>query len=346
MKAYQLVQWQKPPEFRDVPVPEPGPGQVLLKVAGAGACHSDLHLMEWAPGTLDVDLPFTLGHENAGWVEKVGAGVEGFRPGDPVLVYGPWGCGRCRACRVGMENYCENAATIRGMGGGLGRPGGMAPYLLVPSARWLVPIHGLDPRQAAPLSDAGLTPYHAVKRSLPLLAPGSTAVVIGAGGLGQMGIAFLRALSPARIVAIDTAPAKLAVARAVGADLALPPGDDAVKQIQDVTRGQGAEAVLDFVGAEATMKLGARVARKMGHLTVVGLAMGTFPFNFFALPYECAIAAPYWGSITELMEVVALAEAGTVKTRVELFPLEKAPDAYARLREGRIEGRAVITPNG
>ena len=152
MRAFQLIAWQTPPELREVSVPEPGPGQILLKVGGAGACHSDLHLMNRPAPKQPVRLPFTLGHENAGWVEKLGPGVTGFAPGDPVIVYGPWGCGSCKNCRMSMENYCENASgTARG--GGLGGcDGGMAPYLLVPSARFLVPLGTLDPREA-PLTD-------------------------------------------------------------------------------------------------------------------------------------------------------------------------------------------------
>ncbi|HWB70411.1 MAG TPA: alcohol dehydrogenase catalytic domain-containing protein, partial [Solirubrobacterales bacterium] len=202
MRAYQLTEWQSPPELREVPVPEPGPGQVLIKVGGAGACHSDLHLMEWPAGTMAFDAGFTLGHENAGWVEKLGAGVEGLEPGEPVAVYGPWGCGRCRSCRLSAENYCERQAEIGAFGGGLGLDGGMAEYMLVPHARLLLPLGDLDPREAAPLSDAALTPYHAIKRSLRLLTPGSSAVVIGVGGLGHMAVQILGALSPARIVAV------------------------------------------------------------------------------------------------------------------------------------------------
>ncbi len=193
-----------------MPVPEPGPGQVLVKVGGAGACHSDLHLMEWPEGTMSFGVPFTLGHENAGWVEALGAGVEGLAEGEAVAVYGPWGCGRCRSCRLSAENYCERQAEIGAFGGGLGLDGGMAEYMLVPHPRLLLPLGDLDPRDAAPLSDAALTPYHAVKRSLDLLVPGSTAVVIGVGGLGHMAVQILRALSPARIVAVDTSADKLA----------------------------------------------------------------------------------------------------------------------------------------
>src|SRR5271170_5684592 len=209
MQAFQFVEWQKPGHLNEVSVPEPGPGQVLLKIGGAGACHSDLHLMEMPAGLRSFKLPFTLGHENAGWVEKLGPGATGFAEGDPVIVYGPWGCGLCMNCRMGMENYCEKPGgpTPGGLGG---FDGGMANYLLVPATRFLVPLDNLDPRDAAPLSDAALTSYHAIKRSLHVLGAGSTAVVIGAGGLGQMAIQVLRALSGATtVIAVDTSADKL-----------------------------------------------------------------------------------------------------------------------------------------
>jgi propanol-preferring alcohol dehydrogenase len=345
MQAFQMVEPQKPAELREVPVPEPGPGQVLIKVGGAGACHSDLHLMEAPPDGFPGRFPFTLGHENAGWVEKLGPGATGFAPGDPVIVYGPWGCGTCANCRLGMENYCEKTA---GLGGGLGgNDGGMAPYLLVPATRFLIPLGSLDPREAAPLTDAALTSYHAVKRSLHLLGPGSTAVVIGAGGLGQMAIQILRALSSATtIVAVDTADDKLMTARRMGADEALLSGDEALTRIKDMTRGQGAQLVLDIVGVDPTLRMAAQVARVRGHLTIVGLGGGALPVNFFSPPHECSVASPYWGFIGELMEVVTLAQAGKIQMLVEHFPLERAGEAYQLLHEGRIQGRAVITPNG
>jgi propanol-preferring alcohol dehydrogenase len=143
VKAFQFVEWQQPGQLRDVPIPEPGPGEVLLKVGGAGACHSDLHLLEAPAGTNDITLPFTLGHENAGWVEKMGPGATGFAPDDPVIVYGPWGCGLCINCRQGMENYCETPGKPS-PGGLCGTDGGMAEYLLVPSTRYLIPLGGLD----------------------------------------------------------------------------------------------------------------------------------------------------------------------------------------------------------
>ena len=344
MKAYRMTKWQTTPEFCDVDIREPGPGEVMVKVAGAGVCHSDLHVMEFPEGALPYSLPFTLGHENAGWVEEVGPGVDGLAPGDPVIVYSVWGCGRCAACRVGAENYCEKAPLF--FGGGLGHDGGMASHMIVPAARFLCPLDGLDPRQAAPLTDAGLTTYHAVKRSLSLLCPGSTAVVIGAGGLGQMAIQILKALSPARVVAVDLAPEKLAAAKALGADAAVAADDRAAEHVRELTQGAGAELVLDIVGSDSTLQLAVSVARRLGHLTLVGIAGGTLPFSYLGIPTELSIASTFYGSIPELTEVMTLAQAGRIKTQVELFPLEQAPQVYQRLREGKIQGRAVVTPNG
>jgi len=346
MQAFQLVGYQKPAQLREISVPEPGPGQVLLKIGGAGACHSDLHLMEAPEGPKPFQFPFTLGHENAGWVEKMGPGATGFAKGDPVIVYGPWGCGLCMNCRVGRENYCQNPGDIKA--GGLGSDGGMAPYFLVPSTRFLIPLGNLDPSEAAPLSDAALTSYHAVKRSLHLLGAGSTAVVIGAGGLGQMAIQVLRALSGATtVIAVDTSADKLETAKRMGADEGLLSGDKAVKRIKDITRGQGAELVLDMVGVNPTLAMAGQVARMLGHVTIVGLgsASAALPVNFRGPAKECSVASPYWGYITELMEVVNLARAGKIKMLVEHFPLERAAEAYHLLHDGKIKGRAVITAN-
>lgn len=346
MKAYQLTRWQSPPEMREVPVPEPGPGEVLIKVGGAGACHSDLHLMEWPEGTMDFDLPFTIGHENAGWIERLGPGVEGFEQGEPVAVYGPWGCGRCRACRRSAENYCERQAEIRALGGGLGLDGGMAEYMLVPHPRLLLSLGDLDPRDAAPLSDAALTPYHAIKRSLHLLVPGSSVVVIGVGGLGHMAVQILRALSPAKVIAVDSSAEKLALALEVGADETVEAGSQAAEQVLELTGGHGAELVLDNVGADDTLALSAAVARFESHLTVVGLAGGSLSFGFGSLPFECQLTMPYWGSGVELGEVLELARAGLVRAHTERFGLDEVGEAYARMRDGTLDGRAVICPHG
>ena len=345
MKALRLTRWGKAAELREVAVPEPGPGQVLLKIAGAGACHSDLHLMyDWKEGQLPVQLPFTIGHENAGWIETVGPGVTGLHKGDAVLVYGPWGCGRCRPCRLGRENYCEHAAEIGVMGGGLGLDGGMAKYMLVPSTRLLVPLGEFDPVLAAPLADAALTPYHAISKSRDRLVPGSNAVVIGCGGLGQMALQLLRATTGARVIAVDTDERKLETARKLGSDVAIRPDAAAADAIRRATSGVGAELVLDMVGSESTLALAAKLLRAEGRLAIIGLALGTLPVNFFALPFGAEVATSYWGTAPELFELVALARTGRIRLDVQTFPLDRALEAYDLLRKGEIRGRAVIVP--
>ena len=346
MKAYQLVEWQQPPELRDVEVPEPGPGEVLIKVGGAGACHSDLHAMEWPGGVLPYRLPFTLGHENAGWIEAVGAGVTGWDPGDAVAVYGPWGCGRCRACRTTLETICERSAEIGAAGGGLGRDGGMAEYMLVPAARLLVALGDLHPRDAAPLSDAALTPYHAIKLALPKLVPGTSVLVIGVGGLGHMAVQLVRAMTPAQVIAMDVDPAKLELAREVGATATVHSGETAAAEIRELTGGRGSALVLDCVGNDATIALDAKVVQAGGAVMLIGVAGGTLPLTFGTMPFDASITYPYWGSAIELAEVLDLARTGQIHAHVEHFPLEQAADAYERMRQGRLRGRAVITPNG
>src|SRR3954470_13297453 len=226
MRAVRLTGWQRPPELCEIPEPVAAPGGVVLRVAGAGLCHSDLHLMGWPAGTLPYELPFTLGHENAGWIEALGPGVKGWDAGEAVAIYGSWGCGRCRPCRTGLETLCERAALLGAAGGGLGRNGGMAEYMLVPDPRLLVPLEDLDPRDVAPLSDAALTPYHALKLALPNLTPGTTVLVIGVGGLGHMAVQLVRAITPSDVIAVDVDPAKLELAREVGATATVQAGED------------------------------------------------------------------------------------------------------------------------
>ena len=210
MQALRLTGWKQAPELQEVAEPEPRAGEVLVRIGGSGVCHSDVHLMqEIEEGMLPFRLPFTLGHENAGWVEALGAGVSGLERGQPVAVYGAWGCGRCRPCSQGLEMYCDHQAEMDGWGGGLGADGGMAPLLLVHNSRHLIPLENVTPRDAAPLTDAALTPYHAIKRALHDLIPGSTAVVIGIGGLGFYAIQLLESLSPATIIAVDRQPQAL-----------------------------------------------------------------------------------------------------------------------------------------
>jgi propanol-preferring alcohol dehydrogenase len=342
LKAVQLVRWQAEPELRDVEPPEPGPGGVLVKVEGAGLCHSDLHLTEWPEGTLPWDLPFTLGHETAGTVAAVGAGVTAFDAGDRVLVYGPWGCGTCRHCARGEENLCPH----RRLGGcGLGFDGGLADYVAVPAARLLVPIGDLDPVRAAPLTDAGLTSYHAIKRELPRLVPGSAALVIGVGGLGHMAVQLLRVLSPARVVAVDPRASSRQVALDAGAGAALDSAGLEPSDVRAETGSGGAALVLDFVGSDETLRLAASVVAADGHISMVGLAGGTLSTGIGSpLPIEWSAGKPSWGTLPELHEVVALARAGALEVEVEELRLDEAVEGYRRLRSGEIVGRAVVVP--
>ena len=349
MRALQLPGWKSDPVFVELEDPHPGPGEVVIRVGGAGACHSDLHLMhDFDAGVLPWAPPFTLGHENAGWVHELGAGVTEVQLGQAVAVYGPWGCGACSRCRVGVETYCENpaAAPAPGGGGGLGLDGGMAEYLLVPSARHLVPLPpGLEPVTAAPLTDAGLTPYHAIRRSWPKLAPGSTAVVIGVGGLGHLAVQILKATTAARVIAVDVRGDALAVAIEEGADEALTADDRTVETIRSLTGGHGADVVLDFVGSDVTLQQSAAAARMMGDITIVGIAGGSIPVSFFSVPYEASIQTTYWGTRPELVEVLDLAARGLIRPRVTTFPLADAGKAYDELQQGLIRGRAVVVPS-
>ncbi|MFF4273680.1 NAD(P)-dependent alcohol dehydrogenase [Streptomyces sp. NPDC001536] len=346
MKALQYRTIGAAPEVVTVPDPEPGPGQVLLKVTAAGVCHSDIAVMSWPAEGFPYELPLTLGHEGVGTVAALGAGVSGVREGDSVAVYGPWGCGSCAKCAEGKENYCLRADELGIRPPGLGAPGAMAEYLLVDDPRHLVPLDGLDPVAAVPLTDAGLTPYHAIKRSLPKLVAGSTAVVIGTGGLGHVAIQLLRALTPARVIALDVSEDKLRLAREVGAHETVLSDARAADAVRGLTDGRGAEAVFDFVGAEPTVRTSGAVAAVEGDVTIVGIGGGTLPVGFGALPFEVSVSAPYWGSRGELIEVLALARAGAVSVHTETFSLDEAPLAYERLHAGKINGRAVILPHG
>lgn len=344
MKAVQYRRVGGKPEVVTVPEPEPGPGEVLLKVSAAGLCHSDQFVMSLPAEGFDYPLPLTLGHEGAGTVAALGDGVAGLAIGDSFAVYGPWGCGRCLKCAEGKENYCINAAALGIRPPGLGSPGAMAEYLLVDSARHLVPLGELDPVQNVSLTDAGLTPYHAIKNALPKLGAGSTAVVIGTGGLGHVGIQILRAITGATVVALDVNDEKLELARAVGAHHAILSNDEAPAAIKKLTGGQGATAVFDFVGAGPTVKIAAASAAAEADISIVGIGGGQVPVGFGSTAFDVSVRAPYWGSRAELIEVLELARRGQVNVEVETFSLDEAPRAYELLHDGRIRGRAVVVP--
>ncbi|NYI05531.1 NAD(P)-dependent alcohol dehydrogenase [Allostreptomyces psammosilenae] len=346
MKALQYRTIGAAPEVVTVPDPEPGPGQIVLRVTAAGVCHSDIAVMSWPAEGFPYPLPLTLGHEGVGTVAALGAGVSGLREGDAVAVYGPWGCGVCAKCAEGKENYCLRAEELGIRPPGLGWPGSMAEYMLVDDARHLVPIDGLDPVATVPLTDAGLTPYHAIKRALPKLLPGSTAVVIGTGGLGHVAIQLLRAMTAARVIALDVSEEKLELARRVGAHEAVLSDARAAARVRELTGGTGAEAVFDFVGVEPTVRTAGAVAAVEAEISIVGIGGAALPVGFGHLPFEVSVSAPYWGTRGELIEVLSLARTGAVSVHTETFSLDEAPLAYERLHAGEITGRAVILPNG
>lgn len=322
--------------------PKPKGGEVLLKIGGAGVCHSDLHVIH---SDKKYPEPFTLGHENAGWIEEVGEGVAGFEKGEAVAVYGSWGCGHCHPCQESKENYCDHQGEIGVMGGGLGLNGGMADYMIVPNSRLLVPLGKLDPRKAAPLTDAGLTPYHAIKRAADKLTPSAFVVVIGIGGLGHMALQILKATCASTIIACDTVDKKLELAEKMGADYTFNSNDpDTAKKILKLTGSQKCTVVLDFVGVAPTLALGESIVGLDSKWTIVGLGGGTFNFGHPPVPFGCSVCIPYWGSRAELMEVLDLARKGMLHIETEEHPLSDALEVYKRLEAGKINGRAVLVP--
>ena len=344
MKAYRLHAWRSEPRFDDIPVPKPGPGEVLIRIAGAGVCSSDLHVAshwdaESSPLLANWRFPFTLGHENAGWIE---AGDTALERGTAVVANSTWHCGRCRHCLAGATNYCE-ARVPTGSSGGFGLDGGMAEYLVAPS-RCIVPIGDYDPTIAGPLADAALTTYHAVSHVLPQLKPDTTAVVIGVGGLGHLAVELLRELTSAQIIAVDRDEKALNLAASRGADLCLTSDETTAERIREATHGFGATAVLDVVGIDATLKMAAQSLRRMGRIVIVGIGGGSYPVGYTSIGQGCSIMTTLGGSMSELAEVVALATAGRLSPQTTKFKLEEAPEVFRKLHEGEINGRAVLTP--
>ncbi|MFI9644200.1 NAD(P)-dependent alcohol dehydrogenase [Micromonospora sp. NPDC051925] len=329
----------------DVPTPTAGPGEVLLTVGAVGACHSDLHILDAPPGVFPT--PITLGHEIAGTVDTVGDGVTGWSPGDRAAVYGIIGCGTCRGCLHGRENQCR---TVPVGGIGLSRDGGLAESVVVPASR-LLHVGDLELTQAAPLTDAGLTPYHAIALARPALKPGTSCVVIGIGGLGHMAVQILAATTAVQIIAVDSNVAALDLATRMGAHHVVPAGPDTVDRIREIVgpAPDGADVVIDCVGLDPTLTTARTVVATGGRLLLVGLGGGILPVRPVAdapptVPLETSVEIPFWGTRAELQEVIALGRAGLLTADVQTFPLDRAPEAYDLLRRGEIHGRAVIVP--
>jgi alcohol dehydrogenase, propanol-preferring len=345
MMAYRLLDWQQPPQLVETEIPQPGHGEVRVKVAGNGLCHSDV-IMPYIPREIAEPqgwrMPFTLGHEIGGHIDLLGEGVRHFSVGDPVVLISPHSCGTCWYCLRGLDSAC----TESGAGRGYGRDGGLAPFVVATAAREVIKLRTLDPKRAAPITDAGTTSYHAVKRALPRLMPGSTAVVIGAGGLGSFAVQYLRVLSPAKVIAVDLNPARLAFARELGAHEVLTGVSGSTAQdIRALTGGEGAHAVLDFVGNDASIEAGVAALRKAGVFALVGAGGGTLqqPWGR-ALPHEAEIFTHQGGTISDTQEAIALADAGLIRSEIDVFPMSRVAEAYEQLDRGELRGRAVVTP--
>ena len=324
----------------DVPVPEPGPGQVLVKVAGAGLCHSDVMISQ-SPAAYGSD-GFTIGHETAGTVEALGPGVTGLELGQPVVVHSEWGCGACWTCRTEGERFCPEIKPAGGAG--LGFDGGLAEYLLVPGTRLCVPLGDLDPRDAGPLDDAGLTPYSAIRAAQHRLHPGTVVAVLGIGGLGHLAIQILKAMAPSTVVAIEPNDARRAFAESLGADLALHPDDDVAAQITSIDQ-RGATLVLDLVGSDVSLAQAATLVARGGETVLIGAALGSFPFSLISQAWGASIRTSYSGEVHELRELVTLAQQGKVVVHANHIALEDVPAAYETLDKGdQPAGRTIAVP--
>ncbi len=347
MKAARLYEFDPEvtgPEFvRLEEVPEPilqESDDVIVRVGGAGVCRTDLHIVEglWTDA-LVTDPPYIIGHENAGWVEEVGSGVSSFKPGDPVVVAPGMSDGTCSRCREGLDNLCESLVWQ-----GIQLDGGFAELLRTRERNLISLPEGMEPKDAAPYADAGLTGYHAAKRAARELTPDAWAVVIGVGGLGHVGIQALRALSPARIVAIDVAEEPLRLAGELGADEVVRGGPESVERVLELTGGRGAEVVIDFVAEGGVPGQAFAMTRNGGTYHIVGYGGMLEVPTMAMIGSEKRIVGNLGGTYRELEELMALARAGRVELVIQEYPLAEANRALMDLHEGRVRGRAVLVP--
>ena len=341
MRAVRLHGYHQKPVVEEVAEPQiAGPFDVIVKIGGAGVCRTDLHIIEgqWAEA-MDPPLPYTIGHENAGWVHEIGSAVSNVAVGDTVILHPTPTCGLCRACRAGQDMHCSSSSFP-----GLSGDGGMAEYLLT-SARACVKLDAATrPEDVAALADAGITAYHAVRKAIPLLYPGTTAVVIGAGGLGHIGIQCLAALTATTIVVVDRNPDALALAKELGAHHTVVADGGQVAAVQDLTDGQGAEVVLDFVAEQGAEADAFAMTRPGGSNFVIGYGGVITVPTLDIISTERNIVGNIVGTYNELAELMALAQAGRVTLHTKTYALDDAQQALADLDAGLVRGRAILVP--
>jgi NAD+-dependent secondary alcohol dehydrogenase Adh1 len=341
MKAVQVVGYHQPLRLTDVPAPEAtGPYDVVVRIGGAGVCRTDLHILEgqWQEKS-GVTLPYTIGHENAGWVHAVGSAVTNVAEGDKVIVHPLITCGLCRACRFGDDVHCEQSQFP-----GIDTAGGYAEYLKT-SARSVVKIDdSLEPADVAALADAGLTAYHAAAKAARRLRPGDKCVVIGAGGLGHIGIQVLKAISAAELIVVDRNPDAVKLAVSIGADHGVVAGGSHVTEVLDLTGGHGAEAVIDFVGEGGATSEGIAMLRRAGDYHVVGYGENINVPTIDVISTEINLIGNLVGSYNDLCELMVLAAQGRVKLHTARYPLDNFQEALDDLDAGRIRGRAIRVP--
>ena len=319
-----------------------GPLDVIVKIGAAGLCRTDIHVVEgqWAPLT-GVELPYVLGHENAGWVEEVGSAVTNVQPGDTVIVHPLITCGLCRACRAGNDMHCENSAFP-----GIDTDGGFA-QLLKTNARSVVKLDPvLEPKDIAALADAGLTAYHAVRKSVPHLYAGTKAVVIGAGGLGHIGIQCLKALTPAEIIVVDPSEEALALAKDWGADETVQVQDGYVDTVLEMTDGMGAEVVFDYVGERGAEDDAWQMTRRAGYHYVIGYGGTVEVPTIDIISSERNVIGNLVGTYNDLSELMVLTAQGKVTLHTSTYPLDAVNDAIQDLNSGNLQGRGILIPEG
>lgn len=341
MKAVRLHGYHQKVVVEEVPEPTArGPFDVVVKVGGAGVCRTDLHVIEgqWDERS-GVSLPYTLGHENAGWVHEVGSGVSNVAVGDTVILHPTPTCGLCRACRAGQDMHCENSTFP-----GLNVDGGMAELLLT-SARACVKLDAATrPQDVAALADAGITAYHAVRKAIPLLYPGTTCVVVGAGGLGHIGIQCLAALTATNVVVVDRNPDALALASKLGATHTVVADGTHLAAVRELTGDAGADVVLDFVAEQGAENEAFAMTRAGGSYYVIGYGGTLTVPTLDIISTERNIVGNIVGTYNELQELMVLAQTGRVTLHTSVYPLDAAADALADLDAGRVRGRAILVP--